>query len=104
MKTIYLFYCTECNKSNYSFIKYNICLNCNKQSGEQPKEMENPIEKVKPLSLVITKSIGELNPLTCTTSDILHIGISNSQKQIFHFWNSYKVDKPDSSLWKDVVN
>jgi hypothetical protein len=96
--------CSICDKNTFTFEgTISTCLNCNAEIIEKIK-IDNPVEKVKPISLVITESFGELSPNTYSPNDILHIGISNSKGIIYNFWNSY--DKSDSSkgIWKHVVN
>lgn len=102
--TIYKIICQKCNKILFSrFLNYT-CINCDQTIDNDITLIESIISKVLPRCLVITESFGELDPLTYSNTDLLHIGISNSKGVVYNFWNEYKKDKDDVKMWKKVIN
>lgn len=101
---IYKITCLECNKNMFSDWKNETCTNCNKVLTSEPVEIINPIEKIKPFSIIITKSFGELDPLSYSNNDILHVGISNSKGKVYNFWNNYNIEDESRKIWKRVLN
>jgi hypothetical protein len=74
---------------------------------EKFEVLENPVEKVKSKSLVVTESFGVLAPSSYSNNSLLHIGISNSKNEIYNFWNNYKIEEAASDknyIWKNVLN
>lgn len=106
---IYKKECGNCNKNIFCFNdKITNCPGCGCiEMLKNFEVLENPIEKVKSKCLIITESFGTLALSSYSNSSLLHIGISNSKKEIYNFWDNYKIEEIDSSnnfIWKSVMN
>jgi hypothetical protein len=103
--TICFYYCEKCAKRIHFSLevkRIDRCFTC----GEtvEVETLENPIEKPKTKSILITLSFGELTPLNYSSEALLHTGISNSKLDIYNFWDEYKIQSASDKLWKDVIN
>jgi hypothetical protein len=96
--------CETCNNNIFSYFLNKYCLNCQIIVDGESIEIKNPIEEVRPKSIIITKSFGELNAKSYDSSNILHMGISNSKCKVYNFWFNYKIEEPDKGIWKNVIN
>jgi hypothetical protein len=108
-KKIYRFLCKTCYYEIFSIIDKYHCFNCtNKIEEVEVPDREvllNPVNSVQPNSIIITSSFNYLNPSSYKESDILHIGVSNSNKVIYNFWFKYNKDSEESSnIWNQVLN
>jgi len=102
---IAFYYCEKCAKRVHFSIEEKMidqCFTCGE--SVEVKILENPIEKPKINSILITLSFGELTPLNYSSETLLHTGISNSKLEIYNFWDEYKIQSASDKLWKYVIN